>query len=636
VINKLKKSIISNDKDLQLLEDELSSYTTYCFDTETTNDQGDGLAFNRYMFGCSIAVKHNDRWKGYYISVRHKSNNQISLFDNNQCDNCTPTKVVATIQKLLSNKNVIIHNSQFERGVFKNEGIDYSTFNIIDTLPLAWLLDPERDGGNGLKNLVKQQLKYKMTEFSAFKEFKDASLAPQSTMGLYAIDDVVQLGKLYDKLYPILLKDSRMSKIYHEIYLELVGIAFQMHYTGIEVDTEKLRSLAHIWKNEIQTIEINIKDAIKPSLNGSDISVDKLNLGSSKQLSELFIDTLCLWQPLEDDRGGNGSWSTATDNLKTWSKSKSTPLGKEIATNILRHREISKLLGTYAEPLAQLGEQDVNRRVHCSLNPMGTATGRFSCSYPNLQTIPSKSKDGKIIRECFIAKKGYKLIGCDYSQIELRLLAHFTKAKALVDAYHDGKDVHSATASSIFQIPIDQVDEQKRRIGKGINFALIYGQGANALAESVGVSLSDAKLFIQRYFDNVQGVREWKAGYIEECRSNLSTKTILGRTRLLPEFSTKDRELIARAERISVNTRIQGSAADLCNLAIRNFFRKLNEQNLDAKLLLQVHDEIVVECREDIVEYVKDLLVDTMQSVVKLEVPLIADPAIGNNLRETK
>jgi DNA polymerase-1 len=636
VINKLKKSIISNDKDLQLLEDELSSYTTYCFDTETTNDQGDGLAFNRYMFGCSIAVKHNDRWKGYYISVRHKSNNQISLFDNNQCDNCTPTKVVATIQKLLSNKNVIIHNSQFERGVFKNEGIDYSTFNIIDTLPLAWLLDPERDGGNGLKNLVKQQLKYKMTEFSAFKEFKDASLAPQSTMGLYAIDDVVQLGKLYDKLYPILLKDSRMSKIYHEIYLELVGIAFQMHYTGIEVDTEKLRSLAHIWKNEIQTIEINIKDAIKPSLNGSDISVDKLNLGSSKQLSELFIDTLCLWQPLEDDRGGNGSWSTATDNLKTWSKSKSTPLGKEIATNILRHREISKLLGTYAEPLAQLGEQDVNRRVHCSLNPMGTATGRFSCKNPNLQTIPSKSKDGKIIRECFIAKKGYKLIGCDYSQIELRLLAHFTKAKALVDAYHDGKDVHSATASSIFQIPIDQVDEQKRRIGKGINFALIYGQGANALAESVGVSLSDAKLFIQRYFDNVQGVREWKAGYIEECRSNLSTKTILGRTRLLPEFSTKDRELIARAERISVNTRIQGSAADLCNLAIRNFFRKLNEQNLDAKLLLQVHDEIVVECREDIVEYVKDLLVDTMQSVVKLEVPLIADPAIGNNLRETK
>lgn len=636
MINKLKKTIISSDTDLQLLEDELSSYDTYCFDTETTNDNGDGLAFNRYMFGCSIAVKHNDRWKGYYISVRHKTNNQVSLFDNNHCENCTPEKVSKTIQNLLSNKRVIIHNSQFERGVFKNENIDYSTFNIIDTLPLAWLLDPERDGGNGLKNLVKQQLKYKMTEFSAFKEFKDASLAPQSTMSLYAVDDVVQLGKLFDKLYSMLLKDSRMAKIYHEIYLELVNIAFDMHYEGIEVDTEKLSSLANVWDVECRQIEQTIKDSVRPMLSDSDISVDKLNMGSSKQLSELFIDTLCIWQPLENDRGGNGSWSTATDNLKTWTKSKSTPLGKEIATHILRHREISKLCSTYAEPLAQLGNSDVRKRIHCSLNPIGTATGRFSCTNPNLQTIPSKSKDGKIIRECFVAQKGYKLIGCDYSQIELRLLAHFTKSKPLVDAYHEGKDVHSATASSIFQIPIDQVDEQKRRIGKGINFALIYGQGPRALAESVGVSESDAKLFIQRYFDNVKGVKEWKSSYIEECRSNLNTKTILGRTRLLPEFTTKDRELVARAERVSVNTRIQGSAADLCNLAIRNFYRKLQELRIDAKLLLQVHDEIVVECREEIVEYVKDLLVDTMQSVVKLEVPLIADPAIGNNLRETK
>ena len=631
------KSIITNDTDLLLLRDYLLPFTTLAFDTETTSPNGNGLDFNRTMFGCSIAVKDKNKWVGFYISVDHKDLEQVDMFDTQSTvQNCTRECVVKFVQDVLTNKNVLIHNSQFERGVFKNEGIDYSTFNIIDTLPLAWLLDPERDGGNGLKNLVKQQLKYKMTEFSEFKKYKLPEQSPQSTMGLYAIDDVVQLGKLYDKLYPLLLKDSRMAKIYNEIYLELVNIAFDMHYEGIEVDTEKLRSLATIWKTEIVEIEQFIKGVVKPSLMGSDISVDNLNLGSSKQLSELFIDTLCLWQPLEDDRGGNGSWSTATDNLKTWSKTKSTPLGKEIATNILRHREISKLLGTYAEPLAQLGENDKRKRVHCSLNPMGTATGRFSCTNPNLQTIPSKSKDGKIIRECFIAKKGYKLIGCDYSQIELRLLAHFTKAKALVNAYHEGKDVHSATASSIFQIPIDEVDEQKRRIGKGINFALIYGQGANALAESVGVSLSDAKLFIQRYFDNVQGVREWKAGYIEECRSNLSTKTILGRVRLLPEFAGKDRELIARAERISVNTRIQGSAADLCNLAIRNFYRKLQEQQLDAKLLLQVHDEIVVECREDIVEYVKDLLVDTMQSVVRLEVPLIADPAIGNNLRETK
>jgi DNA polymerase-1 len=371
----------------------------------------------------------------------------------------------------------------------------------------------------------------------------------------------------------------------------------------------------------------------------SDINVDKINFGSSKQLSDLFIDTLQIWKPLEDKRGGNDSWSTATDNLKTWSKTdnkKSTPLGKDIATQLLRYREISKLTTTYAEPLAILGANDLNQRIHCSLNPMGTATGRFSCTNPNLQTIPSKSKDGKLIRECFIAKQGYKLIGCDYSQIELRLLAHFTQSKPLVDAYFQGMDVHSSTASSIFQIPIEQVDEQKRRIGKGINFALIYGQGPRALAESVGVTEADAKMFIQRYFDNVRGVKEWKQGYIEECRTNLSTQTILGRKRLLTEFTTKDRELISRAERISVNTRIQGSAADLCNLAIRNFYRKINELGLDAKLLLQVHDEIVVECKEEIVEQVKDLLVYTMENVVKLRVPLVADPAIGNNLRETK
>lgn len=635
----MKKQIITNNTDFLSLVEYIKDYETYCFDTETTSKNGNGLDFDRYMFGCSIAVKKANKWVGWYISLAHKSNDQADMFDNNAIENVDTTLLCVELQKLFSGKNVIIHNSQFERGVFKNHNIDYTTFNIIDTLPLAWLLDPERDGGNGLKNLSKTLLKYQMTEFSAFKQFKDPCYAPVSSMGLYAIDDVVCLGKIYDKLYTQLLKDQRMSKIYHEIYLELVNIAFDMHYEGIRVDVDKLNSLATIWKTESIETDTDIRNKLRPMLIDSDINVDKINFGSSKQLSDLFIDTLQIWKPLEDKRGGNDSWSTATDNLKTWSKTdnkKSTPLGKDIATQLLRYREISKLTTTYAEPLAILGANDLNQRIHCSLNPMGTATGRFSCTNPNLQTIPSKSKDGKLIRECFIAKQGYKLIGCDYSQIELRLLAHFTQSKPLVDAYFQGMDVHSSTASSIFQIPIEQVDEQKRRIGKGINFALIYGQGPRALAESVGVTEADAKMFIQRYFDNVRGVKEWKQGYIEECRTNLSTQTILGRKRLLTEFTTKDRELISRAERISVNTRIQGSAADLCNLAIRNFYRKINELGLDAKLLLQVHDEIVVECKEEIVEQVKDLLVYTMENVVKLRVPLVADPAIGNNLRETK
>lgn len=616
------RRVIQTSKNLKQLQLYLQKFDTIAFDCETSSPNGNGLDNDRFMIGYSIAVFDNDKWFGWYIPIRH--DNLDGLFYE-PADNA-PLEESLDLIRSLYGKTLIVHNVAFEYRTFFNENIDRFKFEYHDTLAMGWLLDPSRDGGNGLKSLVKKKVGYSMTEFSSFGK-GDPRYTPIASMAPYAIDDVVQMGKLFHILEHEIDNDG-LSKVYNEIYREIVAYSTDMSINGCKVDIERLKSLRVGWRQELNDIDQWFKKKLH---------ISEVKLESSKWLNQMLIEKYKLWPVLLDmERGKSGQYSVGAGNIKRWANGerKTSKAGIECAKKILRNRELSKLINAYCKTLVNAADE--NDYCHPSLGPFGTVTGRWNCKNPNLQTIPSRSNDGQIIRECFIADEGMSLVGADYSQIEYRLLAHFTQSEPLLDAYLNGEDLHRRTASIVYNKPIEEVTDKERSRAKGVNFGIIYGQGPQALAEVLGLTEDGAKKFLARYFRLIPGVRDWMDSYKEQCRSVGYTQTILKRRRYLPDLSSHRRGLRGAAERRVINTRIQGSAADITNLAIRNMQREINEGKLPCKILLMVHDEIITTCRQEDAEFVAERMTDIMQSVVKIRVPLIVEAKIGKNMRETK
>jgi DNA polymerase-1 len=495
----------------------------------------------------------------------------------------------------LYGKTLLIHNVAFEYRVFANEGIDPTRFKYHDTYAMAWLLDPSRQGGNGLKSLVKNLVGYQMTEFASFGKGNPA-LVPIASMAPYAIDDVVQMGKLYH-LLDQQLDHNRLSKVYQEIYRELVPYSVDMSLYGIKVDVNQLLSLEAVWSAEVK--------AINAWFAKNTLQEDAL-LSSSKWINDCLIQKLKLFPVLQGmERGASGLYSADVNNLKRWAKGErnTSKLGKKCAEKILRFRALSKLISAYTKTLVD--KADHKHYCHPKLGVMGTKTGRWNCTNPNLQTVPSRSEDGQLIRQCFVADEGMALVGADYSQIEYRLLAHFTESEPLLDAYHKGQDLHARTASIVYNKPIEDVTDQERSRAKGVNFGIIYGQGPAALAEVLGLSEDNAKKFLLRYFKLIPGVKDWMEDYKTLSTRRGYTATLLGRRRFLPDLKSTQMGKRGAAERRVINTRIQGSAADITNLAIRNLFRAKANGIFPANIQLMVHDEIIVTCKVADADYAR-------------------------------
>lgn len=616
------RRVITTDKAIRQLQEYLGRFETIAFDCETTSPRGNGLDDDRFMFGYSIAVYDNDKWYGFYVPIRHKG--EDGLFYE-EPDNADPVLAIDLIKSLYG-KELIVHNVSFEYRTFANEDIDRHQFRYHDTFAMAWLLDPSRDGGNGLKGLVKKKVGYTMTEFSSFGK-GDPSLVPIGNMGPYAIDDVVQMGKLFHILEHEIV-EGNLNKVYQEIYRELVPYSTDMSLHGIKVNISELKSLEKIWTAELLVID----EWFKKTLH-----LENLNLGSSKWLNEIMIVKFKLWPILFDmERGKSGNYSVGANNVKRWAKGErnTSKTGQICAEKLLRTKGLNKLISAYTKTLVRLS--DDKNYCHPKLGPMGTKTGRWNCKDPNLQTVPSRSDDGQLIRKCFIADEGMALVGADYSQIEYRLLAHFTQSEPLVDAYLNNEDLHKRTASIVYDKPIDEVTDQERGRAKGVNFGIIYGQGPQALASVLGLTEDGAKKFLRRYFQLIPGVKDWMDNYKGYATDKGYTETLLGRRRYLPDLRSTGRGLRGAAERRVINTRIQGSAADLTNLAIRNLQREINKGKLPCSILLMVHDEIITTCKKEDAEFVAKRMTEIMESVVSLRVPLIAEAKIGQNLKETK
>lgn len=406
------------------------------------------------------------------------------------------------------------------------------------------------------------------------------------------------------------------ENVYREIDLPLVPVLLRMEDAGVRIDLQALSAMSDRLSGELREVGERIFE----------LAGHRCNLNSPKQLGDLLFNKLGLPRPAKYGRGK--SLSTAVEVLEDLAEQ------HEVPRLALKHRQLSKLKSTYIDTLPLLADAD--SRVHTTFNQVGTATGRLSSINPNLQNIPTRTELGREIRAAFVAAPGRRIVSADYSQIELRLLAHFSEDPLLVRAFSQGEDIHTLTASEVFGVAPEAMDRQTRDRAKAVNFGIVYGISPFGLAQQLGIEQSEAKSYIERYFARYSGVRAYIDRLLEQTRGDSFVRTLFGRVRPIPDLQNRNPNLRGFAERTAVNTPLQGTAADLIKIAMIRIDRRLRQEGLAAQMTLQVHDELLFDAPEEEVDRVKGMAQQEMEGVVSLSVPLVANCGVGPNWRDAK
>lgn len=457
--------------------------------------------------------------------------------------------------------------------------------NIFDLSLCAYLIDPE------MRNYTLENL---------LSRFGTNSLSKNTSSAL------IDVGKYLIEL----LEQNELLNLYEEIERPIVPILIQMEKYGIKIDKEKFKQFLDEVSEQLKTLTNNIYH----------YAGIEFNIRSSKQLSEILFHKMGLKSQKKTPKGELSTSMEVLEAIKD-----QHPIVREILT----YRRLEKLRSTYLIPLPKLA--DKNNRIHTNFNQLATATGRLSSSDPNLQNIPIKGDLGFKMRSCFIAEKSHVLISADYSQIELRVLAHFSKDEYLIEAFSKNMDIHTSTAAALFDKTPENITPDERRKAKTINFGLIYGMGPLKLSRELEISLKDAKQFIEKYFSKLIGVKEFYEMVEQEAKKHEYVTTLAGRRRLLPDINSRNQNLAAQAKRMAINTVIQGSAADIIKMAMIDVVNSRELQEMGVKLILQIHDELLFECPEDKAKKASEIIMGKMANVVQLEVPLLVDLGIGKN-----
>jgi DNA polymerase-1 len=419
---------------------------------------------------------------------------------------------------------------------------------------------------------------------------------------------------LYQKLRPE-IEAAGLTELYESVDLPLVRVLARMEDCGVRIDPEQLRTLSGSMEREI--------DRLSNEICG--LAGKTFNINSPQQLGKVLFEDMNLPPPVKYGKGK--VFSTAADVLETLAEE------HQIARKVLDYRQLAKLKGTYVDALPALIDSRT-QRLHTTFNQSGAATGRLSSSNPNLQNIPIRTELGREIRAAFVPRPGWKLIVADYSQIELRLLAHMSKDPVLVEAFRNGEDIHTRTAAEVFGIAPLMIGPDERRKAKAVNFGIVYGQTPFGLATSLGIERKEAEVYIRAYFERYSGVRRWLDQTIAEVRRSGVSVNMFGRRRPIPDMQSRNPNSRNFAERTAVNTPLQGSAADLIKLAMIRIDEKL--RGMQARMVLQVHDELIFEAPPEEVDAVRAMAKAEMESVRKLEVPLLVDVGVGANWRDAK
>lgn len=575
---------------------ELKQQTLFAVDTETTSVD----AMRADLVGLSFCWEPH---RAFYLPVRGPLG--ATYLDL--------AKVRAELSPILADANVrkIGQNIKYDLLILRNAGLPIEGV-YFDTMVASYCLDPGRSS-HSMDNMARDYLHYECVPIVNLigkgKNQLTFDMVDTAVACEYAAEDADVTWQLYAYLNERLEAKPRIAKLFAEVEMPLVSVLAQMEYNGVSLDTALLRKMAGELSEALEFLDERIYEQ----------AGTVFNIDSPKQLAEILFDEL----GLKSGRVGKAGRSTDASVLEQLSDQ------HPIADLVLEHRTLSKLKNTYADKLATRINPRTNR-LHASFNQTVTATGRLSSSDPNLQNIPIRTELGRKIRAAFVPEKATDcILSADYSQIELRLLADFSKDEAMMAAFAADEDIHRFVASQIFNVPLDEVTSQMRSRSKGVNFGIVYGQGAFGLSRSVGISSGEAKQFIEDYFARYGSIRAFLDECIEKARRTGYAETILGRRRRIQDLNSRNGNRRALAERLAVNTVIQGSAADLIKVAMLNVQRKIDTEHLPVAMLLQVHDELVFELpAAETAEHGK-WIAEAMTTAIPLDVPLKVDVAYG-------
>ncbi len=508
-------------------------------------------------------------------------------------------------------------NAKYDLLVLRKAGVDIRGLDF-DTMLASYVLDPSRRS-HGLDVLALEFLDHTMTSYSDLCGKGRSAIpfdeCPVDAARDYSCEDADMTFQLRSIFEPQ-LEHTETRLLFDDIEIPLVSVLADVEWTGITIDLDWFGSLKERFKKEREAVERQIYET----------AGEEFNINSNLQLREILFTRLGL-PVLKKTSTGPSTDATVLQDL--------ADSGHVLPSLLMEYRELSKLENTYLDALPELVNPNTGR-LHTSFNQTVATTGRLSSSDPNLQNIPIRRELGRDIRKGFIPRKSWVLVAADYSQIELRLLAHLSRDPAFVEAFNAGGDIHCQTAAIIFDVPIENVTGEMRARAKTINFATIYGQGAHALSRQLKIEHAEARAFIARYFERFSGIRRYLDSMVEFAREHGYVQTIFGRRRYIPELRERNFNIRAFGERTAANSPIQGSAADLIKIAMIRVDRLLRERGLAAKMLLQVHDELVFESPPGEAEVLENLVRDAMENAAELSVPLVVDVGVGKNWLETK
>lgn len=579
------------------LAQKLSQYKLICFDTETTSLN----TLEAELVGISFAVEPHE---AYYIPISEERGAAMQFVDIFK-----PLLEDATIEKCG-------HNIKYDILVLRNYDIVVQG-KLFDTMIAHYLLQPElRHGMDYLAEIFLNYTTIHIDELIGKKGKNQLSMrqVPLEIISEYAAEDADVTLRLKELLHKQLI-DNNLLSLFEDVEMPLVRVLVEMERVGVLIDDFALGQSAEVLSAKLSAIERKINQ----------LSGTKINISSPKQVGELLFDILKLSD--KPRRTKKGQYVTDEETLESL-RSK-----HEIVGEILEYRGVKKLLSTYVEALPKLINANTGR-VHTSFNQAVTATGRLSSSNPNLQNIPIRDDQGREIRRSFVASEGCKFLSADYSQVELRIMAHLSGDENMVAAFLADQDIHTATAANIYKVPLDEVTSDMRRKAKTANFGIIYGISVFGLSERLGVSRFEAKELIDGYFESFPGVKNYMDYSIEQARERGYVETFLGRRRYLADINSANATVRGYAERNAINAPIQGAAADIIKIAMVRVANRIAAEGLKAEMVLQVHDELNFNVPVGEVEKLTEVVREEMQNAIKLNVPLKVDIGVGDNWLE--
>ncbi|MBP5978605.1 MAG: DNA polymerase I [Halomonas sp.] len=595
--------VIVEQSELNAWLKRLKSAQRFCFDLETTSLN----YMEAEIVGVGLALEAGE---AAYIPLAHDYLDAPAQLDR--------TSVLAALKPLLEDQKIIKigQNLKYDISVLANYDIIVAG-PLADTMLASYVLNSTATRHDmdslALKYLGEKTISFEEIAGKGAKQLTFNQIALEQAVP-YACEDVDITLRLYDVLRPLVESEGRLAEVLDRLELPLIKVISRIERNGVAIDAERLHQQSQQLDKRIRELE----------QKAFELAGREFNLGSPKQLGEILFNEQKIPVIKKTPKGAPSTAEAVLEELAL-----DYPLPKVI----MEHRGLSKLKSTYTDKLPKLINKQ-SKRVHTSYHQAVTATGRLSSSDPNLQNIPIRTEEGRKIRQAFIARPGYKIVAADYSQIELRIMAHLSEDKGLLEAFAEGRDIHTATAAEVFGTALDKVSNDQRRSAKAINFGLIYGMSAWGLARQLRIDRSQAQTYIDRYFDRYPGV----ARYMERIRTQAAedgfVETVLGRRLYLPEIHSQNRNRRQGAERTAINAPMQGTAADIIKQAMIDVDAWLADGKFDALMVMQVHDELVFEVKEDQVEEFMREVQARMQAAAALKVPLIVEAESGVNWDE--